>query len=281
MPTLQVFVADPHGNSRLGLCPPSVPLADGGEYRPSKSQREAWSAWLEFWEMVEQLKKKYKARPVISHFVGDWVDINRHDSLDPITRFEPDVLAVGKAIARRPIEVSDVVFMYRGTEAHTGEHCKLEETLASILDKIEPDEQRGASSWGSWWGEIEGVAFDVQHHPVTMGSRRHTYQHAALRQSLEVELAYGRNDKPVPQWCIRAHGHRFVDSGEGTRPRTILLPGWKLSPHDAYLARRGHAGEVTPVGGVWFLLDGGEVVDWQVKLWRPKRARQRIWRYKK
>ena len=279
-PVLKIFVADAHSNSRVGLCPPVIPLGDGGEYRPSRSQREVWSKWLEFWDEMEALKRRHKA-DVLSHFVGDLMDVNTHDYLDPITRFEPDVLAIGAAIMRRPVEVSDVVFIYRGTAAHTGEHCKLEELLASRLDKVEPDEQRGTASWANWWGECEGVTFDVQHHPVTMGLREHTYRHAALRQSQETELLYVRAGLPVPDWCIRAHGHRFVDSGEGTRPRVIFLPSWKLSVGDAYLHRKGKPHIPSRIGGVWFLLEGGQTIDWGVKLWRPKRAAHKKWKYVK
>jgi len=283
--TLIIFVADAHSNSRLGLCPPVIPLEDGGEYRPSRSQREVWSAWLKFWDEMDAIKRQHSAI-VLSHFVGDWMDMNAHDHLDPITRFEPDVLKVGEAVIRRAVEVSDLAFIYRGTPAHVGEHCKLEEMLALNLatsplgrDKIEPDEQRGTASWASWWGECGGVTFDVQHHPVTMGLREHTYRHAALRQSQETELIYSRQSLAPPDWCIRAHGHRFVDSGEGTRPRVIFLPSWKLSVGDAYLHRKGKSHFPSEVGGAWFLVGDGQTLDWGVKLWRPKRAARKKWKY--
>ena len=277
-PILNIFVADAHSNSRLGLCPPVIPLEDGGEYRPSRSQREVWSAWLEFWDEMDALKRRHSAI-VLSHFVGDLMDVNAHDQLDPVSRFEPDILRTGEAIVRRAIEVSDRAFIYRGTPAHTGEHCKLEEMLASRLGKVECDEQRGTASWASWWGECEGVTFDVQHHPVTMGMREHTYRHAALRQSVETELTYARASLSAPDWCIRAHGHRFVDSGEGTHPRVIFLPSWKLSTGDSYLQRKGKSHFPTPVGGAWFLVGDGQTIDWGVKLWKPKRAARKKWKY--
>jgi len=90
-----VAVGDLHINSTVGLLKPSIILDDGGEYRASKGQRWLWRNWLNFWDEVQEVKKKNKAQ-VWTVFNGDVFDINgRHIQSQNISQNEADVFKMG------------------------------------------------------------------------------------------------------------------------------------------------------------------------------------------
>jgi len=257
-------------NSQRGLCPPTVNLDDGGQYVASRGQAETWQDWLQFWRIIWEMKQRLGV-PLYTVFDGDLMDVNRHDRLDPITPNLAIVLDIGLAIVEPVAEMSDHTFIVRGTEAHTGEHCALEEALARGLVRrglAEPDEVNGTASW-SWLPlEVGGVTFDVTHHPQTFARRPWTVDAAPGRQGAIIRDEYYERGERPPDVAVRAHVHKWAPGPPRLPPQVFYLPPWKLV--DSYNHRLGAGGAVEPVGGLWFLCRGGRY-RWDVERWRPKR----------
>lgn len=259
MPSLSVFVADTHLNSRVAMCPLSYRFRGNGEFRANKSQRALHRRWLASWDIVYQMQEQLDASLYV-HIVGDAMDINVHDNIDPISRYEPDVIELGETIFRPIVERADYTFFYRGTAAHDQEHGKLTEELATLLLKeglpVVPNEQEGYNSWGWFWGEIDGVTFDVTHHPKTTTRIRSNRASAAARQQRQVRDGYlDRGDKP-PDIGVYAHGHFWADSGTTFTPRVFFLPPWVLA--NSYGDRLGVGGDIEPVGLLTVICDAGK-----------------------
>ena len=278
MPSLAVFVADTHLNSRVAMCPLHYRFRGNGEFRPNKSQRALHHRWLASWDAVYETQKELDAALYV-HVVGDAMDINKHDGIDPISRYEPDVIDLGEAIYGPVVEQADYTFFYRGTVAHDLEHGKLTEQLATRLLKdcngnassVVPDEQDGYNSWGWFWGEIDGVTFDVTHHPKTSTRIRANRGAAAARQQRRVRDGYlDRGDKP-PDIGVYAHGHFWADSGTTFKPRVFLLPPWVLA--NSYGDRLGVGGEIEPVGMLLVICDNGKYEARDIR-WRFPRRRK-------
>ena len=276
MPSLVAFVADTHLNSRVAMCPLHYRFRGNGEFRPNKSQRALHRRWLASWDIVYETQKELDATLYV-HVVGDAMDINKHDGIDPISRYEPDVIDLGEAIYGPIVEQADYTFFYRGTEAHDLEHGKLTEQLATRFVKqkggssVVPDEQDGYNSWGWFWGEIDGVTFDVTHHPKTSTRIRANRGAAAARQQRRVRDGYlDRGDKP-PDLGVYAHGHFWADSGTTFKPQVFLLPPWVLA--NSYGDRLGVGGEIEPVGLLMVICDEGKY-EAREKRWRFPRRRK-------
>lgn len=267
---LVVHVADLHLNSQRGLCPPVIDLDDGGQYRASRGQQETWQNWLQFWCIIWDMKRQY-GMPLYTVIDGDLMDINRHDRLDPITPNAAIVGRTGLQVVGPVAEMSDYTFIIRGTEAHTGEHCELEEALAYYLVKdglAVPDEVNGTASWAWLPLEVGGVTFDVTHHPHTFGRRPWTVDAAPGREGAIIRDEYYERGERPPDVAIRAHVHKWLPGNRRLAPQVFYLPPWKLA--DAYSHRLGAGGAVEPVGGAWFLCTCGRY-RWDVERWRPKR----------
>lgn len=273
MPSLAVFVADTHLNSRVAMCPLSYRFRGNGEFRANKSQRALHRRWKASWDLIYERQNELNAKLHV-HVVGDLMDINAHDNIDPISRYEPDVVELGETIFKPILERCDYMFLYRGTEAHDREHGKLTEELATLLLKegpIVPDEHEGYNSWGWFWGEIDGVTFEATHHPKTSTRIRANRGAAAARQQRRVRDGYlDRGHKP-PDIGVYAHGHFWADSGTTVKPRVFLLPPWLLA--NSYGDRLGVGGAIEPVGMLMVVCDDGESRAKDIRWQFPRRRK--------
>ena len=211
MPTILVPVADGHANSQVGLCPGSVDTDNGGTYSPNKSQRALWRAWGEFWRIIDAAVAEYKAELWVV-LTGDALDLNRHDGLDPVCRNRSNILEHAARIYEPVAKRAARFYVVKGTEAHVGRHCELEDLLARDLDAIPDDWDSNPAHW--WLPlECEGVRFDIAHHPTTAGYKEWTKGAAPSRMSAELALQYAERGERVPDVALRGHVHYFADSG--------------------------------------------------------------------
>ena len=60
-PVVIGIVSDVHAGSAVALCPPQVPLDDGGMYCASKAQSWLWENWGDFWKQVDTTRQKEDA----------------------------------------------------------------------------------------------------------------------------------------------------------------------------------------------------------------------------
>jgi hypothetical protein len=234
---------DLHVNSTVGLLPYSVNLDDGGTYRSSKGQRWLWRNWLDFWDSVP----KGEIWTVLN---GDLVDVpGRHKNSQLISQNETDVMKMAVDVLQPALEVSERVFVVRGTAAHVGSSGYTEEKIALDI---------GAEKCGdnySWWELLlncDGVEFYITHHGP-LGRLPHTHGNALNRRATEIEGLFAK--RGVPQVACQSHNHHFSTSSDEYEVKVFALPSWQLKTE---FAKRIGIIEPDMVGGLWFDCEDGE-----------------------
>ena len=208
--TIVAVIADTHINSTVALCPRRVELDDGGFYEPSKLQLWLYDKWQEFWQIVEDQRKEYKATRVITYVVGDAMEGQHHGITSIISANRADQQKMASKIFDIPAKVSDTMIFLRGTEAHSGRASFTEELLAADFDNTLHNDNR--ATWSDWKGSIEGVRFHIKHHrrmnnlPWTMGG-------AANRLAAKLIYQFA-SDEHKPNIVLRAHGHQVDTSSD-------------------------------------------------------------------
>lgn len=259
------MVGDLHINSTVGLLPYSVNLDDGGTYRCSKGQRWLWRNWLDFWDSVKDTKERTgKRTEVWTVLNGDLVDVNgKHKQTQTISLNEADVFNMTLDTIKPALDVSDRVFVVRGTAAHTGSSGYMEEKIAFDI---------GAEKCGdnySWWElllECEGVLFDIRHHGP-LGRLKWTTANALNKRAAEMALNY--INKRCPDVAIQSHNHRYARSSDDLGIEVYALPAWQLATE--FIKR---IGGIFPadIGGMYFIIKDGEYTP-IVKRYQPERVR--------
>lgn len=225
--TLTVHVGDTHVGSSVAVCPPRVPLEDGGYYYASKDQLWYWKCWCEFWADTMRLKKKLGAR-VLAIFGGDLRDGDHHETTqlwaaNELTqdRAVLQVLAVAEPVI-------DAAVFVRGTQAHSGPDSVAEERYAWVLDK------RGWTIWGNgrnyshwiWTAEVEGVRLQEKHQPGTRSRVRHTRDLSASRQAQYTWEEYSGAGIPPPDVIVFHHVH-YRARGYYNDTYCHYVPSWQ------------------------------------------------------
>ena len=255
-PTLFVAVGDLHINSTIGLCVPRVDLDDGGVYRASKAQRDyLLRNWRRFWRDVAELRDRVRARRVIVVIGGDLVDDNSHSQAQLITVNRSVIVALAQRVLEPALEVADEVIVVRGTEAHGGQSGELEEIVAERIGAV-PDPVTGQFSQWFLLAEVDGVLFDVAHHPPTFGRRPWTKAAAAARAAALLRAQYLEAGQRVPDVAIRFHVHSYQPGPREPRPEFYYGPPWQLCT--AFGHRLGAGRQIEPVGGLVFECQAGE-----------------------
>ena len=263
-----VLIGDLHINSTVALCPERFEMDDGGIYKPSKAQRWLWDCWLEFWSEVKKRKGRKRLYVVIG---GDIVDVNQHSQTQLIV-FENNaaILDAAEKVLKLPRMLADHIFVIRGTEAHTGGSGYLEEQLAQRIG-AEKDVERF-----SWWHlamEIEGVKFDLAHHPQTAARRPWTRESSAARQAAITWSEYHEMGEVPPDIVGRWHVHYWAKGYKGST-FCFYGPPWQLATSFGY--RLGTGRKIEPVGGVVVVAEKGRTPLWEDIRYSPPRGN--IWK---
>ena len=256
--TILALTADWHLNDTKALCPPVMRKEDG-EHHAGKLQLAIWSAWREYWALVEDWKKKLSA-PVIAIADGDLADANKHSKDQLISPLKNDIQR-GLQDVIKPIEtVPDRWVIMRGTEAHTGGCGELEEWLAGDLDNAIHDEWSGTASWWVWRARIADVNVFATHHPPTAtripGKRGQAVSRMCERLADEYD---GRPDRP--DLAFWAHVHWSAPGYDRG------IHGWTVPPLKG-LGQFGHrigVSRASDVGGLIVILPGLDGGKWTVK----------------
>ena len=269
MTTILAIVGDTHVNSTVGLITPVCNLDDGGTYRSSKGQRWLWRNWLNFWNEIYNLKMKHKDNKVWTVFNGDLVDVNgKHQQTQNVSQNETDVFKMAIDTLMPALDVSDRVFVVRGTAAHVKSSASMEEKIA-----IDIGAEKNGNQW-AWWElllDCEDVRFDIRHHGP-LGRLPHTRGNALNRRAVELMLRYA--NQRCPDVGIQSHNHRFSSSSDEYPIKVYALPAWQLITE--FVSRIGNI-EPADVGGMYFVCDKGQYQP-VVKRYEPERIRP--WRAK-
>lgn len=274
--TLLVVVSDIHAGSTVAVCPPVVPIDDGGEYHASKAQLWLYERWRMFWERVAREREAFGGNLAIL-INGDLVDGDHHNTPQIVSRNGNAEADVFFALAEDFIRLGpSEVFVVRGTEAHVGKSGAKEESLAKGLAArkvpVVPDEEVGTlSSWHRCI-ELEGVKIDAAHHG-RMGQQPWTKHGIVHRDAAAILFEYANDDQRPPDLAFRSHNHRIADTGYGCRVRLIATPAWQLK---TAFVHRIAPNSLADIGGVLAWLEEGERPRVEIVDYRP--ARPAMWR---
>lgn len=260
------IISDAHTNSVIGLCRPYIELDDGGGYKASPFQLSLWSAWLDFVEKVEKFRQMYSA-PVITVANGDTYDGDHHNTSQIITRNPATMHRIAQETLKDIVDMSDQVFVVRGTEAHVGQSGHLEEEFANDVEAVRNPKTDNAS----WWNlllNVDGVKLDIAHHG-NMGRLAHTEKMAAIKLATQTIMYNADNDVPLPDLVIRSHNHRFADSYDNHIVRGIFTRCWQGKT--GYINRL-NASAIPDIGSMIVFIENGEyeVEHLEYKLDRPQ-----------
>jgi hypothetical protein len=243
---LLAAVSDLHSNSTIGLCPPRFKLDDGGTYEASKPQQWLWQCWLSYWQEIKDLAASLSLNVAVV-VNGDSTDGDHHDTPQIITRNLDDQLDIALEVLKPALDVADKHFIIRGTEAHSGKSGWMEERLAKETGAVANDDTH------SWWHlllDLDGVVFDIKHHPESGSMRPWTSGAESNRIAAILVYEYARSGV-MPHVALRAHRHGFRNSGKTHPIEVFTTPPWQLTT--AFGHRIGVGGNKNAIGGLYFI----------------------------
>lgn len=219
------IAADAHIGSTVGLCKPAIALDDGGTHNNSQGQSFLWRSWEDYLARVERIRED-----VYTVFNGDMGEGDYKDrSTQTLTRNKATITRWMGEITEPLANLSAACFVLRGTEAHVGPSSELEELFASNIDNIQPDPSTVSNSWHWLPWEVEGVLFDIAHHPPGGGGGQpQNSQGVVDRLASRTLFQYANLGRRPPDVVIRSHLHHYLDSRDAFRTRAIITPPWTL-----------------------------------------------------
>ena len=252
MTAVIAVVSDLHVNSTIGLYAPNSYLDDGAHVSHSKSQEWLWNTvWLPYWREVADTAKRVKADKVYCLSLGDLGDINTHSNAQLFTENEAVIVNAMYEALRPSFEVVSEYIVMRGTEAHVGKGCYLEELTANMLAKSGKVVLRddNTDAYSHWFLEIsfDGVNCVFAHHPGTNSMRPWTQGGGATRKAAWLTYDYyGRAWQP--QLGIFGHVHHNEDSADNHPVRVVYSRPFSF--FTAFDHRLGHTAQAAKVGGI-------------------------------
>lgn len=264
-------VSDVHAGSTVALMhPEGVPHDDGQVTMPSKAQRWLWQCWGDYWDRVEEIRNRHRAK-LYHVYNGDLVDGPAHHGTTQTVSNHP---GVEKYIAKKCLEVPkslgpDKQFVVRGTEVHVGKSGGVEDSLAEWLGAVREPETGGAS----WWHlrmEVQGKLLDFAHHG-RVGTRPWTKPNVTMNLAAQIFYEHASRGERHPDLAVRSHYHQWIDTYKAQPVRVIQTPAWQL--HTAF-TRRIATDSLSDIGGIILVLQDGRLSVEEV-LFTP--ARGAVW----
>ena len=244
--TTLCIVSDTHVNSTISLAAPGI-----GHDRSSE-QGWLWRNWLDYWGRAAQQPGRK-----IAVFNGDLAELDTKRRSVQI--FSQDKAAIIDQVERAlapALEVADAVIIIRGTPAHEGRGCWIEEHTASDIDTA--IHGKDSKSHYHMRAKIEGVRLDIAHH-APMGRQPWGRNGAANTLAAKVMWYYRVSmHKPAPHLVIRSHNHKRAyglceDGGE--RVEVHSIGAWSLATEYTY--RAGFENDLADIGGVFIRCSDG------------------------
>ncbi len=225
-PIVLAISSDQHAGSTVGLCPYSVSLGDGGNYKASKAQRWVWRKWRDGY--VKRVKEVASDLGVGYTVVlnGDVIEGVHHNTYQVITYNTSRQKTITNRVLRPLLDDADSVYFIRGTPTHVGQQAKLEEDIAENWENVvRPNEFN--FTWRILHLDVNRTRFNIAHH-APIGRLPWTRSNALGKISISGELNGYRRYGKAPDVIIRAHNHIHLDSGHLYPTRVIGLPSWQL-----------------------------------------------------
>ena len=259
-----IAISDLHCGCQMGLCPPGGFLLDsGGKYKLSRTQKQSWTWWREFWG--DWVPTVTSGRPYAIVLNGDAMDGRHHGSTTQISQNLADQQKIADAVLRPVINCKKVIAYYhiRGTEAHSGPSGEQEEQLAKALGAVPRHGNYARNELLKMLGQGKNqYLLHFAHHIGTTSSA--SYESTAVHKELvSAYLAAARWGRQLPDAIIRGHRHRFLKTEWPTkrdRAISIVLPGWQGKT--PFIFRTGMKMQPPQFGGVMLRVsDEGELYE--------------------
>lgn len=261
MTSTVAVLGDIHANSKVGLCPPVVNMFKGGTYRPPRPQLWLHSKFLEYRDEVAAARDRAGGRLIII-FTGELADNNKHSQYDLIEH-HPDAQMRVAVDAIMPLlevidkERGDLIYVLRGTEAHSGPDSWMDNKIGADIGAVEtvtPD-KTVLNSFDVLTLNIDGVRINAAHHPpLGPGRLPWTSSTYATRMAAHAFMSATLAGEQPPHLFVRGHYHVPGDSYDAYPTRALALPSWQLPT--SYVYRLG--GErPAPIGGAIVTCDRG------------------------
>ena len=272
-PGMLAVFGDLHSNSDSGLMPPVIYGASGNSIGQNPFQVWLWDKFLRCCDTIGEIKEKAKL-PLVAVLNGDSLDKNYHAPEEMLILNEAAIVANTVETVQPLVDIADLVYVVRGTPAHTGRGSVLEENLGKAIGAISPNpgavEAQRQHSWWHLWLEIGGVTFDIQHHPESTSRTSWTIGGGALRIAKTVVDEYTKSKDMPPDVAIRNHNHHWEDSGTNHVTRAFMLPAWQGPTN--FTHRIGMGAKVHPVGCIYFDCRD-KSYSWDRIMYSPKRRK--------
>lgn len=258
-----VVVSDLHCGCKMGLCPPGgVVLDGGGEYMPSKLQRQVWNMWTEFWE--EWVPTVTHGEPYTVVVNGDALDGVHHRATTQISHNLADQANIAYEVLAPVVDKASRYYHIRGTEAHVGPSGAEEDRLAQRLNAI-PNEE-GQSARHELWIRCGSALCHITHTVGTTSSSAYEAT-AVYKEHVEAFVEAGRWGQEPPQIVVRSHRHRNFETrtqmsgGYGT---SLITAAWQLKT--PFVFRIGLRQSQPQIGGS-IIRAGDEEVHTRHRVW--------------
>lgn len=244
-----VAVGDLHCGSSVALCPPNMPLDDGGQYKLSPIQQALWAQWELFWREFVPAVTGGEPFSVLAN--GDLTEGKHHRSVQTISDHEGAHVGAAIRVLQPVRDQAEQLWIVRGTEAHVGPSAGHEEAIATA---IEADGNGQTSSHWETWMEFGPHIIHACHHVGTTSST--AYELSALSRELVANLGEAAQwgNRPA-DLLIRSHRHRFAYGGFPTSrgvTELVVLPAWQLRTAFAF---KKVSMRLPQIGGVVFGYD--------------------------
>jgi len=266
--TAIIVSSDQHIGSTVALCPPRVPLDDGGWYYQSPGQRWLWRGWLDFISWARELAQGYKT---IAVFNGDLAELDCKRRTNQLVNPNKSTILSMIADTLEPLTTwADSLYFIRGTPAHTGKSGWIEDVAADYTNTVYKTEK--IKSHYQVRLDADGVRIDIAHH-ASMGGMRRTAKNAANQLAHDTMNDYAFElHAPLPHIVVRSHNHRWADSWDNFDTRAVCIPCWSLPTE--YIMRMGKYNGTADVGGVVVLCDSGK---YEIHKYKLEPMKGRVW----
>ena len=253
------------------LCHRGLQLDDGGTYSLSDLQVHLLWAWEDFWNnQVFPLLNRRTELYIL--FMADSVDGDHHGTSQLITKNIYTQTQIIANLLEEPAKRATGMIFLRGTPAHVGGVAEADEQLAANFDNTIPDEH--SYSWWHFIGEFNGVKFDAAHTTNSGGKIERNRYAAALRLAYDTAAQHIKRGERPPDYVVRGHIHRFMDSGRNYDTRAVTCPCFQYST--AY-GRIRYVGNEVDIGGLVFQISAdGQDHGFQEFIYKPKR--KQVWK---
>ncbi len=274
-----VFLSDIHAGSTVGMLrPEGVQTDDRNWIKPAPIQDWLNAKHEEFVADVARLTDGYSRHLFLNGDLTEGVHHRTHQIISPDKGVH--VQAAFDVLDKGILTVGfETVHLTRGTPAHVDNAAGLEKSVAAKLNAeghpIMRDPISDSFVWPFVYAEFGGVLVDVRHHGRA-GQREHTRKAYSALYAQDIWQSHVASGRRPPDIAVRAHLHRFIDSGPDHRglTRAIQMPCWQLTTQ---WVRRIGAETLPDIGGVVVLIDDGRV-HVEPLLYRPEPDPQPIWR---